>query len=71
MGLWRSQGQAAEVFLLDLAAEELNLGPSMNNEATSIPKVSIPHGDLCVEIYHICSCGGCRINEKSIKQMCL
>ncbi|EEC66601.1 hypothetical protein OsI_32825 [Oryza sativa Indica Group] len=32
------QGQAAEVFLLDLAAEELNLGPSMNNEATSIPK---------------------------------
>lgn len=39
MGLWRSQGQAAEVFLLDLAAEELNLGPSMNNEATSIPKV--------------------------------
>uniref|UniRef100_A0A0E0B856 C2H2-type domain-containing protein n=1 Tax=Oryza glumipatula TaxID=40148 RepID=A0A0E0B856_9ORYZ len=33
------QGQAAEVFLLDLAAEELNLGPSMNNEATSIPKV--------------------------------
>ncbi|KAF2912696.1 hypothetical protein DAI22_10g031300 [Oryza sativa Japonica Group] len=38
VGLWRSQGQAAEVFLLDLAAEELNLGPSMNNEATSIPK---------------------------------
>uniref|UniRef100_A0A0E0B857 C2H2-type domain-containing protein n=1 Tax=Oryza glumipatula TaxID=40148 RepID=A0A0E0B857_9ORYZ len=33
------QGQAAEVFLLDLAAEELNLGPSMNNEATSIPKI--------------------------------
>ncbi|KAF2912694.1 hypothetical protein DAI22_10g031300 [Oryza sativa Japonica Group] len=46
VGLWRSQGQAAEVFLLDLAAEELNLGPSMNNEATSIPK-----GDIVEELY--------------------